>query len=149
VQQVTDMIVAPADLVAPDDPPVTLVAQLPSTRAAILRLVEEHHAEFAPWFADPPPASTVCAIVLDGEVVGAVILELAPRSAETPADAALGYLVVARQHRGRGVASAAIAACVADLGRAGCGRVIAEWVASVPLYERLGFRVWRTRTVGE
>jgi GNAT superfamily N-acetyltransferase len=147
-QTVTDMIIGTRDLrIPPGQPEVTLVAQLPSTRAAVLALVERHHPGFTEYFRTPPAGTTICQVVLDGDVVGAVHVEVAPRSAESAADGALGCLVVVEEARGRGVGSAAIAACVAELGRAGFDRVIAEWVASVPLYERLGFTVWRTREV--
>jgi hypothetical protein len=43
--------------------------------------------------------------------------------------------------------SAAIVACCRELHSRGFERVIAEWVVSVPLYERLGFRVWRIRDI--
>ena len=57
--------------------------------------------------------------------------------------ALLACLIVAKQLRGSKLGTAAICAVCVELQSRGFDRVIAEWVASVALYERVGFRIWR------
>jgi GNAT superfamily N-acetyltransferase len=78
---------------------------------------------------------------------GTVLLERSPDAAEERTDGALACLIVADALRGHGIGTRAIAVAATALVQQGCKRVIAEWVASVPLYQRLGFTVWKQRTI--
>ena len=145
---VTDMIWngnGPHPIDVTDD--VTLLELLPGEREAVLTLVGDNAPQFSEFYEKRPESTRVYGIERDGQLVGAVLIEERPRAAESPKDGALGALVVAKQLNGQGVGSAAIVRCCDILAERGFDRVIAEWVASVPLYKRLGFEVWKHREI--
>jgi len=146
--EVTDMILDIAQLVTADDlPTVTLHLETPAIRAALRDFVAAEHPPFSRYYASPPAGTDMYAVMAGERLVGAVLLEQAPRSADLPTDGALACLVIAARLRGQRLGSAAIVTCCQRLGAQGCRRVIAEWVWSVALYSRLGFRIWKTRQV--
>lgn len=147
---VTDMILDVDDLRLPSKlDQIELTPGAPDEHADILSFVASEHSRFVQYFESPPPTTTVCSIMRDDRRIGAVLLEEAPAAAESSEDAALACLVITHPLRGEGLGSCAIAACARELQSRGFKRVIAEWVASVALYERLGFRTWRTREIEE
>ncbi|MEQ7129490.1 GNAT family N-acetyltransferase [Actinopolymorpha sp. B11F2] len=145
--EVTDMILRVDDHVVPGGPEVELLEVGPGSRAAVLALVSSEHGNFLQYYESPAVGTVVCGIYERDQLVGAVLLEYEPEARESRADAALAALVIAGRHRGRGIATAAIGAACRMLRAAGYRRVIAEWVWSRQAYERLGFRVWRTRSI--
>jgi len=126
-------------------PAVTLRLQTSETRAGILRFVATEHARFSRYYESPPARTDVCAAMCKGQMVGSVLIEKEPKAAVTPTDGALACLVTAECPRGQRIGPETIVACCIELREQGFQRVIAEWVASIELYRRLGFRVWKTR----
>lgn len=123
------------------------LAERSQTDRAVLELVRKNAPQFSKYYSAPPLATGVHAIQHHGYLVGAVLLEAQPKAAETAHDGALGCLVVESHMNGQGIGSAAIVRCCERLAARGFRRVIAEWVASVPLYQRLGFVVWKQREI--
>lgn len=146
--EVTDMIFDVEQLVSVRAlPTVTLRLQAPETRVAILEFVAVEHPPFSRYYESPRAGTDIYA-VLNGELmVGAVLLEKAPRAAITPSDGAIACLIIAGRLCGQRLGSAAIVACCHRLRAQGFRRVIAEWVWRIALYNRLGFRVWKTRAI--
>lgn len=145
---VTDMIWTSGRLPTVDVlPDVLLMERRPGERSAVRVLVQENAPQFLKFYDDPPETTRVYGIERSGRLVGTVLLEDRPRAAETRHDGALGALVVSKHMNGQGIGSAAIVRCCETLAGRGFDRVIAEWVASVPLYERLGFDVWKHREI--
>lgn len=145
---VTDMILDADQWAIPEElPEVTLRAQTPETRAEILAFVAAEHPSFSQYYKAPKEGTDVYAVTKQGQLVGAVLIEKQPGAAESSADGALACLVTAKHLRGQRLGSAAIVESALALRELGFRRVIAEYVASIELYSRLGFRVWRTRDV--
>lgn len=148
VIEVTDMILEANDLQRPSGmPKVTLEVMTDATRRTIIDFVRREHDTFTRYYETPKYGTTVCQVKYDGHMIGAVLLERIPDAAESPSDGALACLVISEAMRGEGLGSAAITAAAEALILQGCSRVIAEWVASVALYERLGFKFWKRRTI--
>jgi GNAT superfamily N-acetyltransferase len=146
--QVTDMILDVDDLRIPANlNQIELTPQAHGEHSDILNFVASEHSRYVQYFETPPPTTTVCSVMRDGRRIGAVLLEENPAAAESPEDAALACLVITNPLRGEGLGTRAIAACARELQSRGFKRVIAEWVASVALYERLGFRIWTIREI--
>jgi GNAT superfamily N-acetyltransferase len=145
--EVTDMFVTAARLVAPIDPVVEIVEVDSSERGGLLRLVAQEHPPFLQYYQTPGQGTAPCAVRHAGATVGGVLLEREYEGAESDRDAALGALFISSKDRNRGLGSAAIAATARLLLDEGYERVLAEWVWTVAIYERLGFQVWRTRLI--
>ncbi len=144
--EVTDMILDIGQLdTGCTLPAVTLRLQTPETKAGILRFVATEHARFSRYYESPRVRTDVCAAMCKGQMVGSVLIEKEPKAAVTSTDGAIACLITAEALRGQGIGSAIIVACCIELRGQGFRRVIAEWVASIELYRRLGFRVWKTR----
>jgi GNAT superfamily N-acetyltransferase len=142
----TDMILEISDLVVvPDGPAVELIEVGPNNLPEVLDLVASGQQSFLQYYESPSPGAVVCGVYETGDLIGAVMLQLESEARESSADAALAALVIAEEHRGRGLATATIGAAARMLGTAGFRRVIAEWVWSKRAYERVGFTAWRTR----
>lgn len=141
------MILAVGQLIVPDEPAVELVDAQRSERDDLLRMVAVEHARFSPYYESPGPATTPYAITAAGHMVGGVLLQRRPEAAESKDDAGLAALYIHTARRNQGLGSVAIGAAAQLLADEGFQRIIAEWVWSIPMYERLGFQVWRTRTV--
>ena len=146
---VTDMILYMGDLreTAGGAGDVSVEAWTPASTADVLAIVARSKPSFLRYFEDAPASTVVCAIRSGDTTIGAVLLETVPERAETPTDSALACLVIDPELQGRRLGTAAIVAICRELRSRGFNRVIAEWVISVTLYERLGFQVWRTRSV--
>jgi ribosomal protein S18 acetylase RimI-like enzyme len=146
--EVTDMILDVGQLAINHDlPAITLMPQTPETRTAILRFVAAEYPQFSQYYESPRAGTSIYAVMHKGQMVGAVLIEKKPRAAESSTDGAIACLVTAEDLRRQGIGSAAIVACCMELREQGFIRVIAEWVASVELYRRLGFRIWKTREI--
>ena len=138
--KITDMILEVGNLSTPSGlPDVQLIAQTPETRDGVLAFVEEQFSKFSQYYMAPPPTTTVYAIVHENTMIGTVLVEERPTAAVLDTDSAIACVVVDRSLNGQGFGSAAIVESCSELARRGFERVIAEWVASVSLYERLGF----------
>lgn len=146
VLEVTDMFVTAPNLVASVEPAVHVVEVEPGERS-LLRLVAEEHPPFLSYYEDPTTGTTLASIEHAGAFVGGVLLERQPSAAESDRDAALAALFIAGDQRDHGLGSAAIVAASRLLLHEGYDRVLAQWVWSVKMYERLGFEFWRTRLV--
>jgi predicted N-acetyltransferase YhbS len=145
--EVTDMIMRSQALHLAGSDSIDLRAVAGNELDAVKQLVRSEHPRFSGYFESPKPNTTVCAIQHEDVLIGAVLLEGTPDAAESSKDAALACLVVHHDLRNKGIGSMAIIACCNALFRRGFERVIAEWVASVPMYKRLGFDIWRTRVI--
>lgn len=143
--EITDMVLTLTDLVRPDGPVVEVAPVDEDGRVEVLEFVAAEHEPFLRYYRDAGVATEVCAVREGGDVVAAVLVEHRPELGTSERDAGLGCLVVARCHRGRGLASAALAEVARLLWAQGYERVIAEWVWSTAAYARLGFVVLRTR----
>lgn len=146
--EVTDMILDTNKLVTSNELPiVTLSLISPETREMILNFVKKEYESFLKYYEFPKAGTEVYAILYNNQMVGTVLLEKQPGAAVTNTDGAIACLVIAEHLRGRKIGSAAIIASCLKLQSLGYQRVIAEWVASIDLYKRLGFRVWKTREI--
>ncbi len=145
--EVTDMALCVRNLAVPGGPAVDLVHAESDERNNLLRLVESEHSPFLPYYQSPSADTTACAIKTTDGMVGGVLLQRPDNALESRQDAAIAALFIARQQRNRGLGSAAIAAAAQMLANEGFERIIAEWVWSVQMYQRLGFAFWRTRRV--
>jgi hypothetical protein len=146
--EVTDMILDIAELETPDGLiEVTLARPTGGGRAEVLAFVRSEFGRFLRYYESPGPDTDVYAIASQERMIGTVLLERKPKAAVTQTDGALACLVIGQRWRRSGFGSAAVVASSRELERMGFQRVIAEWVASIGLYQRLGFRVWRTREI--
>jgi ribosomal protein S18 acetylase RimI-like enzyme len=147
--EVTDMILNVDDLRDPNGGAgdVTVEAWTPACASDVLALVARGKPSFLPYFENAPASTVICAVLRGNTTVGAVLLETVPERAEMPTDGALACLVIDPERRGQRLGTAAIVAICREFRACGFDRVIAEWVVSVTLYERLGFQVWRTRRI--
>jgi ribosomal protein S18 acetylase RimI-like enzyme len=147
--EVTDMILNVSDLRETGDiaSGVSIAAWTSTTAPDVLAVVARGKPSFLTYFENAPESTVVCAIRRGGDTVGAVLLDTVPERAERPTDGALACLVIDPELQGHGLGTAAIVAICREMSARGFDRVIAEWVISVPLYERLGFRVWRIRNI--
>lgn len=146
--EVTDMILDTDKLVIDSKlPVVTLLLISPETRESILSFVKKEHASFLQYYETPKVGTYVYTILHEGQMVGSVLIEKQPDSADTSTDGAIACLIIAQHLRGQKIGSAAIAACCLKLKELGFRRVIAEWVASIELYKRFGFQFWKTREI--
>lgn len=146
-QQVTDMILTVSALREPIDLLTVDLDLDVEDIDSVLAFLRAEHPAFLPYYAEPAHGSTIYSASQNDQIVAVWLLEELAADAETGSDGAIGALVVARSCRGRGIGSAAIVRCCQELRLRGFVRVIASWVASVGLYERLGFHVWRTRMI--
>jgi GNAT superfamily N-acetyltransferase len=140
------MIVTAPNLIASTDSAVEVLEVEPGERS-LLRLVAQEHPPFLPYYESPTSGTTLCSVQHAGVFAGGVLLEREPAAAESDRDAALAALFIAGNQRNRGLGSAAIVAVSRLLLSEGYERVLALWVWSVQMYERLGFEFWRTRSV--
>jgi ribosomal protein S18 acetylase RimI-like enzyme len=146
--EVTDMILDIDKLVINNKlSAVTLRIISPKTREMILNFVEKEYESFLKYYESPKVGTEVYAILYNNQMVGTVLIEKQPSAAVTKTDGAIACLVIAKHMRDKMFGSAAIVAACLELQSQGYQRVIAEWVASMNLYRRLGFRVWRTREI--
>lgn len=134
-------------VVGNDLPIVTLRLISPETREMILNFVKKEYESFLKYYESPKVGTEVYAILYNEQMIGTVLIEKQPNAAVTPTDGAISCLVISRHMRGKKLGSAAIVATCLELQSQGYQRVIAEWVASIELYRRLGFRVWKTREI--
>lgn len=147
--EVTDMILdADQQIISNDLPDVALRPLTQQTRTMILSFVKTEHVSFLQYYESPKVGTDVYMIMHNGEMVGAVLIEKQPGAAESTSDGAIACLIISKHFRGQRLGSAAIVACCNKLREIGFQRVIAEWVASIELYKRLGFRIWKTREIG-
>jgi GNAT superfamily N-acetyltransferase len=142
------MLLNADDLVRPDFAQAVLVqAATAEVRPVLLHFVAAQHPDFSTFYESPKPQTTALGAWVDGQLVGAVLLEEEPESADSGADAALACVVIDHQLRSKGYGSAVIhEVCQLAIAR-GYRRIIAGWVASESLYSKLGFHRWRTREV--
>jgi GNAT superfamily N-acetyltransferase len=140
------MILTAPRLTASTDAAVEVLGVDPGERS-LVQLVAHEHPPFLHYYESPTSGTTLCSVQHAGALVGGVLLERDPAAAESDRDAALAALFIAGNQRNRGLGSAAIVAASRLLLGEGYERVLAQWVWSVQLYERLGFEYWRTRSV--
>ncbi len=142
------MILDVNELVVNDKlPDVTLYLLSTETRETILSFVKKEYESFLKYYKSPKVGTEVHAILHNNQMVGTVLIEKQPNAAEALTDGAIACLIIAENMRGKKFGSAAIVAACQELQSQGFQRVIAEWVASIDLYRRLGFRVWKTREI--
>lgn len=141
------MVLNVRQLIVPAGPVVRLTHARQEQRDDLLQLVATEHAPFVPYYESPGPSTTPYAIMRTGDMVGGVLLQRSPEAAESTDDAGLAALFIRAARRDQGLGSVAIAAAVRLLAGEGFQRIIAEWVWSIPMYQRLGFQFWRTRRV--
>ena len=147
---VTDMILNSGDLRVPTAGPLIAFEPMKSVdRDAVMQFVQTEHPTFGKFYLAPKEGATVFVVNADGVLAGTVLLERSPEAAEFATDGALACVITASALRNKGIGSATIAACSSELLSQAFTRVIAEWVASIPLYERLGFKIWRTRQIDD
>jgi len=146
--KVTDMILDIDKLVNNNKlPTITLQLISPETKEAILNFVGKEYSSFLKYYETPKEGVDIYSVIYKGQMVGTVLLERQTSTAEASTDGAIACLIIAKHLRGQQIGSATIVASCLKLQSQGYQRVIAEWVASIDLYRRLSFRVWKTREI--